>query len=80
MVEPDLYSSYFPTVVIVRRHRHRQPRGDMPGCWVVALQRASSLASVVRFLMPYIELDTILLLPIILIAQFLCLMVIVVDS
>ena len=80
MVEPYLYSSYFPTVVIVRRHGHRQPRGDVPGCWVVALRRTSSVASVVRFLVPYIELDTILLLPILLIAQLLCLMVIIVDS
>jgi len=80
MVNPGLYSSYFPAVITVRRHHHRQPPGEVPGSWVVALRRTSFVASVVRFLAPYIELDTILLLPILLVFQLLCLMVMVDDT
>ena len=81
MMQPGLYSSYFPAILVVRRHQQRHLPGHVPGCsWVVALRRTSSVASIVRFLAPYTELDTIHLLPILLMFQILGLMVLVVDT
>jgi hypothetical protein len=52
----------------------RQPRIILP-VLVLKLKRPSCLASVLLFLWPYIEIDTILLLPILLSCQLACLMV-----
>ena len=61
----------FGLPVHIRRHQ-----ADEVSCWVLALRRPSFFSSVFLVLWPYILLDTILLLPILIICQVLCLVVI----